>query len=439
MRSWSYKYFRRSVFLAVVLLLSLGTNLVFADLYINILAVNGTEKSKDKEIKHYLPKDLKGEDVIDTAGLQIDYDVAEGSYYLFGTVTLQPKETKTYKVRVRDVWKIDPQEVDDIKTQVDSSLERIKNTEFYDSGLLKKQSLIQRLDFIISQQQQSADSVETRIDRFRTYANELKAIRDDGLSVKFWRSNPPTPEQAGVFKYIIEIENPSKDKPGTSEPKQYLPSEVKPEHIVDMQGFEMKYDVLKGQSYLTKKEELNPAEKKRYELSILDVWKIEQSRVDNLKDRARKVYGLLEKTEYKSSADYLVANIKDKLNAIDESQAKQQNIKEHISSFRVNEGRYDLALKDVQKLEELLEAVRESLERSLLKNALQKIKGVKSIADIAESILGTKPSVNNSWKIILGIVIFVAFITGINFMIWGKRSKDAKAKEAGKKEEPPVA
>ena len=118
--------------------------------------------------------------------------------------------------------------------------------------------------------------------------------------------------------------------------------------------------------------------------------------------------------------------IESELDQIEKSQAQEKNIKEHISSFRVNEERYNLALKDVQTMEELLEAVRENLERSLLKNVLQKVKGLKSVSQIAEALFGIKPSINNTWKIITGIVIFVGLLTAVHFFIWGRRSKDIK-------------
>src|SRR5690349_19477352 len=77
-----------------------------AELNINILAVNGTNQPRDKEIHYSLPKELSAEDILDTAGLKSDYDVNAGAYVVSGTVSLGPKETKTFKVRIRDVWKV---------------------------------------------------------------------------------------------------------------------------------------------------------------------------------------------------------------------------------------------------------------------------------------------------------------------------------------------
>ena len=175
---------------------------------------------------------------------------------------------------------------------------------------------------------------------------------------------------------------------------------------------------------------------KCYDMGIIDVWNISQIDIDNLKDRAQKAFKLLEKTSYADSAKYLVANIKSNLEKIEASQSIQREIKEHISAYRTNSKYYESAKNDVESLEELLEAVRENLERSQLKNVLQKIKALRSVSEIAKAIFGKKPSINNTQKIILGIIIFVAIFSTTFFIIWGNRSKAAKLTE--KKEEPPT-
>lgn len=414
-------------------------NVLAADLNVNILAVNGTDVPKEKEIRYKLPKELGADDIVDAAGLNLDYDVNQGAYIVSGKVNLGPKESKTFKVRIHDVWKVEDQDIKDIKNQIDESIKRIQNTEYTTIGETRRQNLVQRLDYIMEEQNKYADDVETRIDRYRVYAKELEQIRKDALSVSYWRTKPPQAVDSRLLKYVIELENPQKEKTLKTTNKHYLPDEVKPEHIVDNQGFNIHFDPDKGQSYLQKEEELKPGEKKKYEVTIMDVWSIPQTDIDNLKERSRKAFKLLENSEYKDSASYLIDNIKVNLTKVEESQAQERDIKGHISAFKTNEKFYDSAKEDVQALEDLLNALRENLERSKVKNVLQRIKTVKGVGDIAEAIFGTKPSINTAWKIIMGVVIFVGLLTFAHFMIWSKRSKDAKLKnlkEEANKEEP---
>jgi hypothetical protein len=411
-----------------------------ADLNINILAVNGTDASKEKEIKYRLPKELSADDIVDTNGLDLDYDVNAAVYSVSGKVNLGPKESKTFKVRIHDVWHVEDKQVKDIKDQIDDSIKRIQGTEYSTVGDARKQGLLQRLDYIVDEQTKYADDIETRMDRYRVYSKELEQIRKDALSVSYWRTKPPEAVDHKLLKYIIDIENPYKNKELKTTNKYYLPAEVKPEHLVDSQGFSIRYDPDKGQSYLSKEEDLKPQEKKRYEVTIMDIWSVAQTDIDNLKERSRKAFKLLENSEYKDSASYLIENIKVSLEKVEESQKVERDIKGHIGAYRVNSKLYESALSDVEALEDLLNALRENLERSKVKNVLQKIKSVRSLADIAESIFGTKPSINNTWKIITAVVIFVGILTLVNFVVWSNRSKDLKLKNLkeaeAKKEEP---
>lgn len=400
----------------------LNVNVCFADLYVNILAVNGTDDRKEKDVEFYLPEDLSAEDILDTAGLELEYDVNKGAYFVKGKITLEPKETKTFKVLVRDVWQFDDGELEEIKDQINFNYNRVTDTEYAEIGTVKKDSLLSRLDHVIVQHEQYADNIEARIANHRVYADEVNRIREKGLSVKYWRAVPPKPEEAGVFTFIAEIENPLDIEFNTKEKKFYLPTEVLPEHLTDLQGFEYRFDIEKGQPYLVRDENLRPKEVKRYPISIIDIWNIKQADIENLKMRARDTYQLLEATEYVNSADYLMVNIKKNLETIETSQATDKNISEHVSAYRTNAGRFQVALDDVETMEEQLEAVRENLERSKVKNVLKKIRSLKDIGEIAASMF-TKPSVNKAWKIIIGIVIFVGIYTILHFAFWGKKTK----------------
>lgn len=407
-----------------------------ADIIVNIFAVNGTEETQEKDINFQLPSELKAEDILDTQGLDLEYNVNEGAYFVKGKIELGPKESKTIKIRAKDIWKVDEGQVDEIKKQIETSLKNLEDSEYYNTGKIKKDSLNQRLDFILQQQERFSDNVERRMDQFRTYADELNDIRNNSVSVKYWRSKPPAPQEAGTVKFTFGLENVTNETVNTKNKKHYLPSEVKPEHIVELQGFEVRYDALQGKSYLSKEEELKPGESKRYSIDIVDVWNIDQQKIDNLKDRTRKAYKLLENTKYVENANFLVANIKKNLEGIEKSQEQEKEIREHISAFRFNEDRFDSAKKDVKTLEEILDAVREELERSPLRNVLQRIKSLKSLADIAEAIIGKKPSKKDAWKWITGIIIFVGVVAIIHFAFWGARSKGIKEEDLEEKGKP---
>jgi hypothetical protein len=423
------KIFKRCCILTAVPALQLiFTVFLWADVTVNILAVNATDEKRSKSVEYVLPADITATDILDPAGLKVDYKVDAGAYYVHGDIELAPKESKTLKVRLRDIWKIDEGDVEKVKTQIDNSVALLKGTEYEQQAGKKKQELLNRIDYILGQQQQYADNATKRIERFKVYEAELAKIRSDAVSIHYWRSLLPDDKEKSVIRLVIEADSPSTNSKTTYMHKHYLPGEVKPENIVDAQGFDVGYDDARQQLFLSKEEEFQPGETKKYSIDIDDVWTIPQTNIENLKNRTRYAYKLLETTQYIEQAKFLVESIKDKLAKIEESQAQEKDINQHISDFHANGTLYVKAEKDVEDLEDLLNAARENLERSLLKNVLQKLKALKTIREIAASIF-KKPQLNTAWRIIVGIVIFVGIITMTHFIIWGKRSREFMAEE----------
>src|SRR5262245_60719754 len=137
----------------IMICLGLWTSQAWAaNLYLNVLAVNGTEEEKTKEIRAVLPRELTAEDIMDTDGLRLDYSVEEGAYVVSGDVSLGPKETKTFKVLIRDLWRFDEAQFNKIKEQIDSSFDQLQGTAYVTPAKIKRQMLLQRLDFLLQEQ-----------------------------------------------------------------------------------------------------------------------------------------------------------------------------------------------------------------------------------------------------------------------------------------------
>lgn len=414
----------------VAILIALGTATpVAADVIINILAVNGTDATKEKQIRELLPREIRQEDILDTAGLDTAYDVEMEAYRVVGTVNLDPKESRTFRIRLRDVWRIDPAAINQIREQIDHSFEQVEGTEYFDSAKIKKESLEKRLDYILSEQSRNADNAGQRIGRYRTYEKELSQIRNNAVSIKYWRSKPPGPDEADVFRLLLQAENPSLVKAVTKEQKHYLPKEVKPEHVVETAGFEIRYDPLRGQSYLWREETLEPGETKRYEVGIIDIWRIRQQKIDNLRERSGETYRFLENTQYKDNADFLMASIKRNLESVEKSQAITKSIDRHILDYRANQEYYVQAEHDVAALEDLLEVVREKLVRSRMENVLDRVKSLNSVKDVSNYLTDSYSWLLKDGLAILWVVGFAIFALIIAFIVSLTKSKDVKIED----------
>jgi hypothetical protein len=164
-----------TAFILVVFVLTTG-RLAAADIIINVLAVNGAGEKRETPIRFVLPADVQAKNIVDTDGLSIEYDVNEGAYVAQGMVSLDPKATKTFRIKVQDIWKITPQDVEMIKSEIDEAYDKLGKVGDESKSEILKNNLLDRLDFVIAQQNAGSDSVEKRIGSFRTYRDLISGL-----------------------------------------------------------------------------------------------------------------------------------------------------------------------------------------------------------------------------------------------------------------------
>jgi len=404
-----------------------------ADIYINVVAVNGAPNAKTSSIKFSLPGELTADDILDTNGLQLDYSVDDADYFVFGDVTLKAKESKTFRIHVKDKWSVTPDQVADLKKQIEQGYDTLGKPHDAQKADILKSRLEKKIDYIVNLQSTSADSVDKRIDAYRAYAKEMKRIQNDALNVDYWRSNPADDQAPKLIHLTIEVNNPSKAMKHFKH-KDYLPSEVKPEDVIEAEDFEVRYDQIKQLAFLFKEEDLSPGAKKKYTIGIMDIWSIDQKDIDYLRTRGKSAFDFLKGSKFEDSAKMLMDRITTELQSIETSQAVQRPILDHISAYRTNKSTYNDAQKDVETLEKLLSVFREDLEKSKVENVLQKIQSLKGVGDVSKVMFNKKFESSTAWTFIGWILLFVGIISLVAFVVSLLRSKDKKIKE-----EPPPA
>ena len=410
-----------SKILIAAFILSLGTlSVARADIYINVMAVTTS-------IKFDLPGELTAEDILDTNGLQMDYSVDDANYFVYGDVTLKPKESKTFKIQVKDKWLVTSNQVDDLKKEIEQGYESLGKPHDAQKAEVLKARLESKIDYIINLQSTNADSIEKRIDAYREYTKELKRIQNSALDVSYWRSDPGEDQAPKLIHLTIEVSNPTK-KMKPYKHKDYLPAEVKPEDVLEAEGFEVRFDQGKQLAFLFKEENLAAGAKKKYSIGILDIWMVEKKDIDYLRSRVQYVMEFLRDTKFENNAKILSDRITANLDNIDSSQAVQRPILDHISTYRANKGIYNDTEKDVQNLEKLLSVFREDLQKSKVENVLQKIQSLKNVSDVSKVMFNKKFESSTAWSFIGWVLVFVGLLTLINFAVWLLRSKDKKIK-----------
>jgi hypothetical protein len=394
---------------------------------INLMVVNGAAQPKDFPVRYALPGGIKPANIIETAGLKVDYDVQQDVYYLTGTAALGPKESRTLRVEVEDVWRVDPGEIAILKQQLSDNLELLQNTEFYEGAELLHDQMTARLDYILARQDQYEDNIERRIEQYESSKGVLDDIRSSAFSLDYLRRQAKLVDlaQEETMQFVIEVENPQL-QPKEIVHQHYLPAEITPSDVIDAQGFEVRYDKNKEQNYLGKEETLQPGEKKRYEVMVRDVWKISPALLTDLETRAGSVFRELKGTLYEDSADFLFTSITVALEEIQRSSGNKDDIKGYIGAFRANQRQLKQVKDDIQKLEGMLAVVNAQRLAELKGDGggmLQRLRSLSGISTVSVAIFGSTPSLTMTWKIILGIMVFLALFTAVHFLTWWKRSE----------------
>jgi len=132
--------------------------------------------SQDVALKYYLPPEVKEEDILETdPDLTVSYDSEKGQYFVEGNVSLKIGETKTYEVKVNDVWVITKEEVESMRTQADELFKPLEKTSFYSQGVSLKSDINASLDKILSLQD-NAVTPEQKIRAYREAVIEQDAV-----------------------------------------------------------------------------------------------------------------------------------------------------------------------------------------------------------------------------------------------------------------------
>jgi hypothetical protein len=215
---------------------------------------------------------------------------------------------------------------------------------------------------------------------------------------------------AEIVLKVVTV-NPSQTKTQEAVLKAYLPKEVVPEQVLNLEDLKINYDVEKNLYYVHKKFELEPGESVTRRIRLEDVWIIAQDELDYILEQVRGVAESLKDTPYANQANVAEKRAKTVISKIIE---KQENAKDappniHIAVYR----------KNLERLEEIKEDILPKLEKEYAKLGRE-----------GEGISARRLFVKASWFIILGVIAFLGIISFVLFLVW---QKQAKGKEEEKK------
>ncbi len=246
--------------------------------------------------------------------------------------------------------------------------------------------------------QASVTDIDDKIDSLETLASVNRQLLEkvaNAPQIKVWY-------EKGSIILNAEIKNPSTSLTQTVVFEEKLPREIKPEHIVNLDGLEIKYDSAEETYYLYGEFRLAPQEIITKSVKIKNVWQIADSEIENLKKNANQAIDFLKGSSYFAQGSMLVNDINSRLDSILEKQEGTITPDEYIIVYRENLADLEIAKKNFETLNGLVLAWEGE------KKVIANIGGIQITA---------------TWGIILAVVVGLGLLGLTNLYLIGKGGK----------------
>ncbi|MBI4430394.1 MAG: hypothetical protein HY587_01610, partial [Candidatus Omnitrophica bacterium] len=180
---------------------------------LRVVAVNPSDKKpQDIPIKIYLPQEAMPHDILNKGDLELGYDSEKSQYFVFkDKVTLAAKETKVFEVELEDIWFVADDTLKSLRTRTEHIIERLKDTDYYESAGLIAQTIYGRVDQITVSQADESINKELHIGMYRSNMKIVERIKEDiGRLEKILVAvgAPPAPDILAESK--LNLKTPSK-------------------------------------------------------------------------------------------------------------------------------------------------------------------------------------------------------------------------------------
>ncbi len=179
----------------------------------SVVVVNPSKaKAQSVPIKMDLPQEVTPKDIIDSAGLDVEFDTDRSIYYLYKeAVLLKPGETRTYNVEIRDVWVVPQEEIDSLRKQTEFVVKRFEGNEFYEAAKSLGDTILQSLDTVVRTQNDATVSRRRHIGVHRDNVKIVSQVKENIAMLENKLMLPkarPIPEV--LEKTNVKTEAPSK-------------------------------------------------------------------------------------------------------------------------------------------------------------------------------------------------------------------------------------
>ena len=411
--------------------------IAFCNVAIKIVVVNPlASQERNVPVRYDLPSGIGKEDILFTNGLKVNYDEQKGVYYVYGKVKLGPKESRTLKIVIRDIWKISQKEIESLMKALDEKIDSIEDSKEKETAMLLGERLKEKLKAVSKQQAELESDIEKRMEVYPVFQRKIESIKDSIFSLdKLVKFGGQESDYEKEVILVIEVKN-TFDREIVVPVKYYLPQEITPEYIIDKGEFDLKYDFERKQFYLVKEEKLGPKEVKRYNIRVKDVWHFPEEIVSRyVKEAEQWKEKIIENKEGLTElVEVLFSEIQKNAKLIIDSQEKRGSVKENIYTYRINQKRMRIIKDDLEKLRSFMKKMGEEKqkvpsEKKKVKKMFREVNYLVRLKKASEFLFKEKVKGGSVWKVVMVIVLFVMGLTTFFYGLWFiKLRKEEKRK-----------
>ena len=402
-----------------------------SDVKFKILAVNPSES---QSLKTVISQPLPGEvdpakDMIDKAGLEVRFDPDSKAFVLTGEVELKPRETRTFEVRVRDVWQIMPEQVDAVKKELEAQINGLKGTKYLDTAQLLYEKAQEGIDRILEEQSKPV-GIKQHIELYRAHVLQLQEIQSNALSLAAMRKLEDE-KKIGIpqARFLITAENPSSE-PKSMTVRSLLPKEIAADDVIDKLDFELLYDQGQKTYALEKQDQFAAKESKKYMITVKDVWRVSDQEIKFTKEQTERLMDLLKDSPFGKYCAAQGSQILEILSGITKLQAELDSslaLEDRMRAFVLNSQQMNVAKAKLHNLQQVVgEAGLKKDDAAIAEKIKDFVKKLADMKDIVLMAMGLKPNTAATWWIIFGIIIFLAVVSTAFYLIMLKQLQKNK-------------
>ena len=155
-----------------------STDAKIIDLKVKVTNPSKTEKM-NKPVKFLLPVEVSPKYILGTSGLEMAYDFDKECFSLYkDDVELAPGETKEFTVRIRDMWRISPVEVEALKSHTHNIMVLLEGSEHYTQAKHVADKIDVNMDLILRSQDAKVSATE-HMTYYRDNSKILKTAKEE--------------------------------------------------------------------------------------------------------------------------------------------------------------------------------------------------------------------------------------------------------------------